>query len=183
MVGICAGISGNTTLGQLIVASPAWEYQAGKWSKDGFEIAPTQIPLRPLTRLAIEQAFSEPTIMDSLEQGMDSGCLRPTQRSRPSLAPAASGSAVIAQRSKLSHIEKQHRKVSAIDMESFGLYYAAHESSQFIPHFFSVKCVVDLGDAAKDDNLHAYGCHIAAKAGVHLVGALTGAGDPLKGDP
>jgi len=175
MSGICAGVSSNAVLGQIVVASPAWEYQAGKWSENGFEIAPTQIPLRPLTRLAIEQAFDDETLLDQLERGADPAWRRPSQKVQPKLGPAASGSAVLAQESKLKHIEQQHRKVSAIDMETFGLYYAAHESSQFVPQFFSAKCVVDLGDTSKNDDLHRYGCYVAAKATIHLIGILTGA--------
>jgi adenosylhomocysteine nucleosidase len=58
MSGICAGFAKEANLGQVIIASPAWEYQAGKWSKNEFEIAPVQIPLRPATRSVIDQAIT-----------------------------------------------------------------------------------------------------------------------------
>ncbi|MGI4809888.1 MAG: hypothetical protein ACRYF2_17465 [Janthinobacterium lividum] len=171
MSGICAGLSGNATLGELIVASPAWEYQAGKWSENGFEIAPTQIILRPATRVKIAQAFEQDDLLDVFEHGL--GKLgRPGKRHKPSIKPFATGSAVIADSRRLEHIKQQHRKVAGLDMETFGLYYAAHEAAQQVPHFFSVKCVVDLADKDKGDDLHEYGCAMAARAAVHLIGSL-----------
>jgi hypothetical protein len=57
---------------------------------------------------------------------------------RTVLAPFATGSAVIADGRRLEHIKMQHRKVAALDMETFGLYFAAHESTTSMKHYFSV---------------------------------------------
>ena len=51
MAGICAGHSEKTELGQIVIANPVWEYQAGKWSADGFKIAPSHIKLDPVIRV------------------------------------------------------------------------------------------------------------------------------------
>jgi len=154
MSGICAGFAGEANLGQLIVASPAWEYQAGKWSKNGFEIAPTQVPLKAQTRTTIDHVLAKEEFASYLEANIDPHCLRPSLRSRAVLAPFATGSAVIADAKRLVHIEKQHRKVAALDMETFGVYFAAHEATSSLQHYFSIKCVVDLADLAKSDDLH-----------------------------
>jgi adenosylhomocysteine nucleosidase len=172
MSGICAGFASETHLGQLVIASPAWEYQAGKWSANGFEIAPIQIPLRPATRSIIDQAIARDDFVRDLENGVDSSLVRPSRRARGLLAPFATGSAVIADSRRLEHIKMQHRKVAALDMETFGLYFAAHESTTSMEHFFSVKCVVDLADGDKGDNLHQYGCIISARATEQFLRAL-----------
>lgn len=177
MSGICAGFSSEAALGQLVVASPAWEYQAGKWSNAGFEIAPYQIPLRPKTRVLVDQALEMQGFLDSLELGLPPGHNRPAKRMAPIVAPATTGSAVIASEERLRHIAAQHRKVAALDMETFGLYYAAHESLSDIAHFFSVKCVVDLADKEKSDDLHFYGCAVSARAAVHLISSIYAADD------
>lgn len=172
MSGICAGFSKRTTLGQLIFASPAWEYQAGKWSANGFEIAPTQIPLPSATRVILDQVIESNCFYDAMDARIDRNVAKPSRWTKPSLSPAATGSAVIADASRLEHIEQQHRKVAALDMESFGVYYAAHEAESNVRHFFSAKCVVDLADADKDDELHEYGCLASARATIFVLKRL-----------
>jgi nucleoside phosphorylase len=174
MSGICAGFSSRTSLGQLVIASPAWEYQAGKWSENGFEIAPAQIPLRPATRAIIDQVVSRPGFVSQLESDDGLEGSRPPQQTPPILAPFGTGSAVIADSARLKHVQVQHRKVAALDMEAFGVYYASHESSFPVEHFFCVKCVVDMADATKADDLHQYGCTISARATEQIIRALFG---------
>jgi nucleoside phosphorylase/CheY-like chemotaxis protein len=172
MSGICAGFTGEANLGQLVVASPAWEYQAGKWSKNEFEIAPAQVPLKSQTRSTIDHVLAKDEFANYLEANIDPRYLRPPLRSTAILAPFATGSAVIADSKRLVHIEKQHRKVAALDMETFGLYFAAHEAPSSLQHYFSIKCVVDLADSTKGDDLHPYGCCVSARATEQLLREL-----------
>lgn len=172
MSGICAGFTKETSLGQVVIASLAWEYQAGKWSKNGFEIAPFQVALRPTTRSIIDQEIARGSFGQYLEGGLGVGLERPSRQSRPILAPFATGSAVIADQNRLKHITHQHRRLAALDMETFGLYFVAQESNRVVEHFFSVKCVVDLADAQKSDDLHSYGCVVSARATERLIFAL-----------
>jgi adenosylhomocysteine nucleosidase len=169
MSGICAGFEREAGLGQLVVASPAWEYQAGKWSKNKFEIASVQVPLRPTTRSVIDQVIARESFAGYVEKDLRSGMQRPALWLKPILAPFATGSAVIADAQRLRHIEQQHRKVAALDMETFGLYFAAHERSDVVEHFFSIKCVVDTADSSKNDDLHSYGCVVSARATEQLL--------------
>lgn len=171
MSGICAGFKSRTELGQLVVASPAWEYQAGKWSKDGFEIAPHQVPLRSRTRPLIDHLIGTNNFKNQLESALDRGDVRPRRLPDPVLAPFATGSAVIADQKRLEHITKQHRKIAAIDMETYGLYYSANEAVQ-VDHFFSVKSVVDYADDEKTDDFHRYGSCVSACAAIHMVSSL-----------
>jgi nucleoside phosphorylase len=122
--------------------------------------------------VVIDQALNDKGFLEELERGLDPKQLRPQRRIAPILAPAASGSAVIADAQRLMHIEQQHRKVAALDMEIYGLYYAAHEWNLNVEHYFATKCVVDLADAGKSDDLHAYGCAVSARAAVYLLKAL-----------
>ncbi len=172
MSGICAGFKDNASLGQLIIASPSWEYQSGKWSDNGFELAAYQIPLRAETRAIIEQAVTSAAFLGAIEDELPLSTARPRLRTLPKLAPAATGSAVIADASRLEHIKLQHRKVAALDMETFGVYFACHESCRSIQHYFSIKCVVDLADDKKDDDLHEYGCITSARAVIRAISAL-----------
>jgi hypothetical protein len=57
-------------------------------------------------------------------------------------------------------------------METFGLYFVAHETTSTVQHFFSAKCVVDFADAEKSDDLHSYGSVVSARAAEQLIRAL-----------
>jgi adenosylhomocysteine nucleosidase len=170
MSGICAGVAGQVNLGQLVVAAPAWEYQSGKWAKNAFEIAPMQVPLPSRTRSAIDQVIGDDSFVHYVEAGIRPEDTRPSRQSKAVLAPVATGSAVIADAGRMAHIQQQHRKLAAVDMETFGLYFSAHEAA--IQHFFSVKCVVDLADVAKGDDLHRYGCVVSARATERILHKL-----------
>lgn len=180
MSGICAGFRSRSNLGQLVVASPVWEYQAGKWSRNGFEIAPLQVPLTSSTRSIIDQVISKQGFLDYVEAGTQVGESRPTSQHKAILAPFATGSAVIADIRRTAHIEVQHRKLAALDMETFGVYYVAHEGREDITHFFSIKCVVDFADEDKGDDLHKYGCVVSARAAEQIILALSAIGDKSK---
>ena len=172
MSGICAGFAGRSHPGQLVIASPAWEYQAGKWSRNKFELAPLQVALRSGTRSLIDQVVSSGRFLEYVEAGIKIGETRPHSQQKVILGPCASGSAVIADRNRLVHIEAQHRKLAALDMETFGVYYVAHERQDLLDHFFSVKCIVDFADEDKADELHNYGCVVSARAAEQIIRAL-----------
>ncbi|MGP4692540.1 phosphorylase family protein [Agrobacterium cavarae] len=172
MSGICAGFTGKVSMGQLVCASLSWEYQAGKWSTGGFEIAPIQVPMPAGTRAIIDNYFDDPTLLSRIEAGIGRMAALPAELSKPKIVPMATGSAVIADESRLQHIKAQHRQVAALDMETFGVYYAAHQQVPQIPHYFSIKTVVDLADSGKSDNLHAYGSSVSAHVVVDLIKLL-----------
>lgn len=172
MSGICGGIASEVDLGQLVVASNSWEYQAGKWTEDGFEIAPYSVPLRSETRVRIEMLLRDTDALSNLELGLPFEMTRPSNRRLPKMAPFATGSAVIADEKYLKHISPQHRKLAAIDMEVFGVYYCCHESDFYVEHFFAAKCVVDLANKDKSDGFHAYGCTISARASCEIIKSL-----------
>jgi len=171
MSGICAGMADKSELGQLILPSPTWEYQAGKWAQDDFLIAPHQVQIRPATKVIAEQVFAR-TCFEELERDIPLSVPRPKLREIPVVAPGATGSAVVASSEKLDHIVKQHRKLAVIDMEVHGVYSAVHENAVYVPHYFAVKCVVDHADSAKGDDLHAYGSIVSARMTIQLLSAL-----------
>lgn len=168
MSGICAGFNSKVKLGQLVCASLSWDYQAGKWAKDGFEIAPLQVPLPAGTRGIIDNYFDSEGVIQQIEKKMGRVVL-PTDVAKPKLVPMATGSAVIADDQKLHHIRAQHRQVSALDMETYGVYFACHQQNSKVDHFFSMKTVVDLADQKKGDDLHFYGAALSAHATLEII--------------
>ncbi|HCM9227723.1 hypothetical protein L8T14_22790 [Enterobacter bugandensis] len=81
---------------------------------------------------------------------------------------ASSDSAVIADENMNEIVKKQHRKMTAFEMESFSVYESARLSETNVD-FFSAKCVVDDGGINKSDNFHRLACIISAKAVCEII--------------
>jgi nucleoside phosphorylase len=157
--GICGGFKDKVTLGQLLVSSLSYEYQSGKWSEDLFLNAPYQAGTEHLTLTMLKSILKEKDLIRNLESDFN-GC-RPNISSEPKTVIFTSGSAVIASSDKLNQISRFHSKVSGIDMEIYAIQQAA-KISQYNPENICAKVVVDLCDADKNDNLHAYGAFVSA---------------------
>lgn len=160
MSGICAGIGKDTILGQLLIADLCWEYQSGKWLDDMFLAEPYQTKIPNSTRLFIRKALEDGKLLNRLEEDF-AGSTRPTNRVSPTLAIFATGSAVIASEERLKHVKDQHRRVSGLDMEIYGLYEAI-EMSGVDCDYFAAKVVVDRANNSKSDDLHDYGSYVSA---------------------
>ncbi|HBQ88365.1 MULTISPECIES: nucleoside phosphorylase [Alcaligenes] len=167
MSGICGGFERRAELGQIFICGMAYEYQSGKWATDGFKQEPYQVSTDQQTLTRLRHLADKTGLMAELEQGFSGQ--RPGRTHKPEVGIFTSGSAVIADKSHLNHIENIHRKINALDMEVFAVQRAA-ELSAHRPPSISAKCVVDLCDSNKSDNLHAYGCHVSAK---FLILAIT----------
>ncbi|MER9132121.1 response regulator receiver protein [Mesorhizobium sp. M0768] len=161
MSGICGGVAGNSVLGQLLVAERCWEYQSGKWYDDAFKAEPYHSVMPGRTGTVLAKMIEGPDVVTQFEAGFP-GTVRPRTITQPRIAPFASGSAVIASEKRLRSVSDQHRKVAAIDMETFGLYRAVEMSGRDV-HSFCAKTVVDMANVAKDDELHFYGSYLSAK--------------------
>ena len=160
MSGICGGFEGRATLGQLIVSSMAYEYQSGKWVKDGFQQEPYQVQPDNITLTDLDVMTNGDQLLAELENGF-SGTF-PSSSQKPTMGIFTSGSAVIADKKFMKQISAVHRKVNALDMEVFAIHRAA-ELSPKQTHCVCAKTVVDMGDSNKGDEIHPYGSYISAK--------------------
>lgn len=168
MSGICAGFPGKANLGQLLIAELAYEYQTGKWSKDGFKQEPYQIPMSEALRTLIRHLLDNENLAYELEEGWKEQ--RPSSATQPSLAVFTSGSAVIADSKFLEQVSDHHRKVSGLDMEVYALHRATH-LSRSRPDVLCAKVVVDLANEEKDDKIQNYGCYVSSRFVVKAVEA------------
>ncbi|GLH42650.1 hypothetical protein RS3R6_22330 [Pseudomonas atacamensis] len=166
MSGVCGGFPERAKKGQLLISSMAYEYQSGKWAADGFLHEPYQVPTDNLLLTDLKILANQPDILSELEHGF-SGTY-PVERHNPVVGVFTSGSAVIADEDHLKQIERIHRKVNALDMEVFAIHRAA-ELCAHKPCCICAKTVVDLCDAVKSDELHAYGSYISAKFMVKAI--------------
>jgi nucleoside phosphorylase len=161
MVGICAGMRGSCEMGDLLVADPSWDWQMGKYAQDAFEIAPDQIgsPVeitQCLTVLRQDRSF----LFNAAEAFPGE---KPQNVPNILIGPVASGSAVLADESTAEAIKGQHRKLLGVDMELFGVYCAARDSSAPRPITFGIKGVCDFADHHKNDKYQAFAARMSAR--------------------
>lgn len=166
MTGITAGIRGKVNLGDVVVAEYVWDYGAGKEIVNGDEA---------IHRNTIEQIAIEPHISNMVRRlSADSSVLagiksqfkgkKPDYSLQLHLGPVATGAAVIANSQKIKNIQdNQIRDVIAIEMEIYGVYYAARWAIGPKPHYLAIKSICDFADEAKSDDYHYYASHTSAK--------------------
>jgi nucleoside phosphorylase len=79
------------------------------------------------------------------------------------------GSSVVASTDIQTLFRDQHRKMVGIDMECYGLYYAADQHGGSPVKVVCIKSVSDLADRAKGDDFQAYCSHMSAMVGLETV--------------
>jgi nucleoside phosphorylase len=76
----------------------------------------------------------------------------------------ASGASVIQNQQVVEqYIDKYNRKLLGIEMEIYGLYFAAMNVSKRRPTVFAIKSVCDFADSAKSDDFQAYAAYTSSQ--------------------
>ena len=88
---------------------------------------------------------------------------KPDYELRLHMGAVATGASVIANPEKVKLIQDQIRDVIAIEMEIFGVYYAARWSVSPQPKYIAIKSICDFADQDKDDDFHHYASFTSAK--------------------
>jgi nucleoside phosphorylase/CheY-like chemotaxis protein len=162
MCGICAGVSGKTEIGDVLVADPAWDFQSGKRVQDGststLAIAPHQLNCTPRIRSHLEQIRDDARSLGELTMNFENAPRIP----RLHLGPVASGSAVLADSNIVEDIKRQHRQLIGVEMEGYGMYAAANEATSPQPAYVSIKSVCDFADPHKGDDHQQFAAFTSA---------------------
>lgn len=168
MSGICAGIRGEVSIGDVIVPDPCWDYGSGKLVADGtLRPDPRSIELRERVR-SLVQASRDQALW--LKWRDDWPADKPKTIPTLHIRPAASGPSVVADTKTAAIVQGQSRKVVGIDMENYGVYYACSNGGlDHQPAFLAIKAVVDFADPEKEDMYQSYGAYLAAKLSLWVV--------------
>ncbi|MEI7174226.1 hypothetical protein [Pectobacterium carotovorum] len=163
MTGICAGAKGKVSIGDVLFADPAWDYQSGKRVKDkgntSFSISPHQLPASYKIRCHVEQLRSDTEFLKDMSSAFSG---KRKFKTNIILGPVASGSAVLADGDTIQEIKNQQRDLIGVEMEIYGLYSAAHNSVTQ-PEFFALKGVCDYADPDKIDDAQNYAAYASSK--------------------
>lgn len=164
--GIAAAVrGGNAKLGDILIADQSWDYESGKHriveDIQVFEPDPKSIPLRVdikelFLHLQAQNSFLA-DIQNNWRGGKQEGMLQ------VHIGPIASGSAVVQDESIISHIKAHSRKLIGLDMETYGVFFAAENSSLPQPIAMSIKSVCDFADKDKSDEHQAYAAFTSAQ--------------------
>ncbi|MFA9274685.1 MAG: hypothetical protein ACEQSE_07375 [Candidatus Aquirickettsiella gammari] len=173
MSGICGGVPKKTNIYDVIIPDICHQNDAGKWTKDGFELEDYSVQIDNTLRTKFNATISNPDFVNLIKTGITL-----TKSEFPAnteafnfkvmLAPSSSGSAVVANKSVMSSISSQHRKLSSFEMESFAIYEACRLAPNK-PHYFSAKAVVDDGTSNKGDHFHRVACLVSARVTYELI--------------
>lgn len=172
MSGICAGIDEKAQIYDVVIPDMCHQHDSGKWGSNGFELESYAVQITHEMRLKIKTILEQPDFIEAIrnnvkllrkeipenKQELEFGVL---------MAPASSGSAVIADEAMNELIRQQHRKMTAFEMESFAVYESARLSITQ-PKYFSAKAVVDDG-VIKSDEYHRVACILSAKVVHELI--------------
>lgn len=160
MVGIAAGIGNDKNLGDIIIPSEVWNYSSGKYieSKNGQESMleflpdPVSIPLEAKIREVVSQEFKERLF--GIRNEADNA---PENELKVVIGPMACGAAVVANKDIVEElIKKHHRKTVGLDMESYGVFFAAKNVVEVGTIPICIKSICDFADANKGDSAQKY---------------------------
>ncbi|EKN6193515.1 TPA: response regulator [Yersinia enterocolitica] len=168
MTGICAGIEGKTSLGDIIIADPVWDWGAGKISEVNNERIflpdPHQIPLSKKIKDRARVIIRDNSFLKDLAINWQK--TKVIEIPRIIIAPMACGSSVISNQSVVDEINANNRKMLAIEMESYGVMAAC--SSFDIPCMI-IKSVCDFGNVMKADEAQDYAAYTSAATAFEFI--------------
>ncbi|WP_423488733.1 nucleotidyltransferase domain-containing protein [Mycobacteroides sp. PCS013] len=153
LVGICGGIPGKVELGDVVIPEKILYFEPRKILDDGEGLADDY---RRCDDTAREAAA---LLTDSVLKG--NGLVL-----HAGDYVMASGEKVVASQAFRDEIATRHRKIAAIDMESYGVARAVGEVGRRLT---VIKSVCDMADGAKNDDFHAIASRNAASMLVTLL--------------
>ena len=172
MTGIAAGIETKTSMGDILVADPCWDWGSGKQTvRDGspvFLAAPNQIPLDPLMRAKLKRISTTRDHLDDINAGWPESS-RPTNELNVHVGPVATGSMVLEDPQMVAMIQSQHRDTLGVEMEAYGVAAAASISSAHPPKVVIMKSVCDFADPMKNDQWQEYAAYTSSQLALRLI--------------
>lgn len=160
-VGITAGVAlkdvEEQIYGDVVVADEIWDYATGKFvSPEESEIRYGNVGFLP--RPAVIRM--QPEIRKIVEQAAKSG----ENQCHVFIGAMATGSAVVANREILDkQIYSQFRHTVGLDMEAYGIAYAAENATAPRPVPLIIKSVSDFADNTKSDQYQKFAAFTSAE--------------------
>ena len=148
MVGIAAGVARDPEdqmYGDVLVPDMVWNYSAGKFVSSGSaDISFGEIGFLPRATTA--------KIPEDVLQVVREAKNSPENQCHVHIGPMACGSTVVANKSIIERqIHTQYSETLGLDMESYGVVYAALNCTEPRPKPLIIKSICDFADEEKSD--------------------------------
>ena len=176
MTGIAAGLDKDFQFGDIMVGTDIWNYSSGKYEEisenDTRKVVlspdPKHIPMSQTLQSTLT-SHEYDGLLDSIKKQYPQTL--PVQNGpRVHFGPIACGVAVVASKEIVQQQVKAHgRKTIGLDMESYGVCYAAQTTISKETPVIIVKSISDLADTEKDDSAQPYAAYTSAKFAENLI--------------
>jgi nucleoside phosphorylase len=166
MTGFCGGVEERVALGDVAVFASAASWDYGKWVEGADEVPlfkarpdPLNMSVRGIAenlRFLIGRPYRfNVETLDLFRRLVGEAAPEPKVVS----VAAGSGVSVVTSEQILSRIVDLNENIHAVDMESYGFYYACLNTTVIRPDFVCIKGVADHCNGKKDSKWHA-GCSL-----------------------
>lgn len=161
MPGIAAGTKGDDAdeqmYGDIVLADKIWNYSNGKYvSADQAEIVFGELGFIPRPTLI----HTDPELKRVFERAVVSE----KNECHVLLGTMASGSTVVANRAVLEkYVRSGFRETLGLEMEGYGVAYAARHATEPKPHAIVAKSVCDFADNRKSDMYQKFAAHTSCE--------------------
>lgn len=157
MTGIAAGIGAEQIYGDVIVPDVVWNYSGGKFvsaEKAGIQFGAVGFLPRP-TRLALSPWVKE--LVEKVAKAPDNEC-------HVHIGPMACGDAVVSNSEVVDkQVKAQLPQTAGLDMESYGVFYAARDAANPKPEPIVIKSICDYADEQKSDQYQKFAAYTSSE--------------------
>lgn len=174
MTGICAATSDDIELGDILVFNQSWNGGSGK-IKDGKKKETLFLPefhyevLDPRIKTIVDGCTRDRELLNKMKQEFKYNIGMPKTELNVHCVDVTSVSAVTQSKTVVNLLKGNARKLSGLEMEGYGVYYAAKHSLDPAPIPIVIKAAADRADANKTDNFQQYCAFISARFAFHLI--------------
>lgn len=176
MTGIAAAVNQEgVNLGDVMVATKVWDGASGKIKSDEdgnsiFYPDYHELSLDTDMHATVIRLKQERTILNEIEEGFTFKTGKPDTKLHVHLGPIASVPAVLSSKDEVDKIQIHCRKLLGIEMEGYGMFYAANNSAHPRPKYtMLIKSVSDFADPGKSDNYQEYAMYTSAAFARHII--------------
>jgi nucleoside phosphorylase len=172
MTGICAGIKGKVQLGDLVISDLSFDSGSGKVTQDGngaekFEPDFKSLPLSGDLKQSFIELSMNKSVLRQIKDLWKGNSV--SNELVLHLGPVGSGAGVIANQESVEKIRSFQRKLTAIDMETYAIFYCSHYANNPKPTAISIKAVSDFADANKSDDIQKYCSFVSARLADYII--------------
>jgi nucleoside phosphorylase len=167
LVGIAAGKSSpDRHIGDILIAQQVVDYSSGKISlnKDKqkrFNPDPHPIQINEKLLGILNDLSRDASYLDHIKRSWRSS--PPSTSLNIHVGTLGTGEQVVVNPQVISDIEEHWRKLLGIEMEAYGVYFAALKATNPAPYFWCFKSVSDFADTKKSDDFQPYAAYTAAE--------------------